>query len=386
MIALVYDRKTDPWEQSRGLRKKDVPAPALDEAKDYHDAERVLVKPRFAGFCGSDRGIWFRRAFKDVIYDALDRDQTDQRVIGHELFGEVAEVGSAARRVLGYAPGDLVSTESHIVCGTCYQCRIGDGHVCQDARIIGITDDGCFCERIKLPGNVLWPIDGGRIRPEVAALCEPFGNAVHACTKVSLRGKTVAIIGCGTIGLFAVAVARALGARRVLGVEPVATHAQMAKRLGADEVIAPVIDAERGFQHDPTLAGKIHELTEGVGADVALEMSGTNDALNNAISAVRRGGDVILFGLKSGDAVIEHFDRVIMDGIALHAVIGRRLWETWHIGRTLLESQKSPIQELIWDVILNQGDGTVVPLSAWEPKSFEERIRTFPKVLIDLQR
>ena len=384
MIALVYDRKVDPWEQSKGLRKREVPTPDLDEAGDYHDAERVLVKPRFAGFCGSDRGIWFRRAFKDVIYDALDRDARDLRVIGHELFGEIVEVGSAARRVHGFAPGDLVSTESHIVCGTCYQCRIGDGHVCQDARIIGITDDGCFAERIKLPANVLWPIDGGRIRPEVAALCEPFGNAVHACTKVPLRGKTVAIIGCGTIGLFAVAVARALGARRVLGVEPVASHAQMARRLGADEIIAPTIDPGRGFHHDPTLAGKIRELTEGVGVDVALEMSGTNDALNNAISAVRRGGDVILFGLKSGDAVIENFDRVIMDGIALHAVMGRRLWDTWHIGRNLLESHKSPIQDLIWEVILNQGDGTVVPLSGWEPASFEERIRTFPKVLIDL--
>lgn len=386
MIALVYDRKVDPWEKSKGLRRQEVPTPTLDEARDYRDADRVLVKPRFAGFCGSDRGIWFRRAFKDVIYGALDRDAKDLRVIGHELFGEIVEVGSAARRVHGFAPGDMVSTESHIVCGTCYQCRIGDGHVCQDARIIGITDDGCFAERIKLPANVLWPIDGGRIRPEVAALCEPFGNAVHACTKVPLRGKSVAIIGCGTIGLFAVAVARALGARRVLGVEPVPAHAAMAKRLGADEIIAPTLDASRGFHHDPSLAGKIHELTEGVGVDVALEMSGTNDALNNAISCVRRGGDVILFGLKSGDAVIENFDRVIMDGIALHAVMGRRLWDTWHIGRNLLESHDSPIQNLIWEVILNQGDGTVVPLSAWEPASFEERIRSYPKVLIDLAR
>jgi len=386
MIALCYDRKTDPWEQSTGLRKQQVPVPSLDEGKDYRDAERVLVRPLFSGFCGSDRGIWFRRAFKDVIYGALDRDGRDVRVIGHEMFGEVVEVGSAARRVYGYSAGDLVSTESHIVCGTCYQCRVGDGHVCQDSRIIGITDDGCFAERIKLPGNVLWAVDGKKIRPEVAALCEPFGNAVHVCTKVPLRGKTVAIIGCGTIGLFAVVVARALGARRVLGVEPVEAHAQMARRLGADEVIAPRIDPGRGFHHDPTLAGQIHELSEGVGVDVALEMSGTNDALNNAISAVRRGGDVILFGLKSGDAVIENFDRVIMDGITLHAVMGRRIWETWHITRNLLESSTPPIQDLVWEVILNRGDGTVVPFSNWDPKSFEERIRSHPKVLLDLSR
>jgi len=386
MIALTYDRKAYDWERSRGLRKQDVPVPGIDEAADYRDAERVVIRPRFTGFCGSDRGIWFRRAFRDVIYESLDRDGRDIRVIGHELFGEVETVGSAAHRVHGYAPGDTVSTESHIVCGTCYQCRIGDSHVCQDARIIGITDDGCFAERIKLPGNVLWPVDTRKIRPEVAALCEPFGNAVHACTKVALRGKTVAIIGCGTIGLFAVAVARALGARRVLGVEPVESHAQLARRLGADEVVAPRIDSSRDFHHDPTLAGKIRELTDGVGVDVALEMSGTNDALNNAISAVRRGGDVILFGLKSGDAVIENFDRVIMDGISLHSVMGRRIWETWHITRNLLESNDPPMQTLIWDVILNRGDGTIAPLSAWEPKSFEERIRTYPKVLIDISR
>src|SRR5215468_3886611 len=132
MNALVYDRGLDTWETTRGLRREEVPAPALDEASDYRDAQMALIRPRFTGFCGTDRGIWFRRAMKDMIYESLERDHKDQRVIGHELFGEVAAVGSSAARDLGLRPGDHVSTESHIICGQCYQCRIGDTHVCAD--------------------------------------------------------------------------------------------------------------------------------------------------------------------------------------------------------------------------------------------------------------
>ena len=103
------------------------------------DGYMALIRPRFAGFCGSDRGIWFRRAFKEMIYESLDQDHREVRVIGHELFGEVLAIGSHAARELGLKVGDTVSTESHIICGTCYQCRIGDTHVCEDNKIIGIS-------------------------------------------------------------------------------------------------------------------------------------------------------------------------------------------------------------------------------------------------------
>jgi len=382
MWALVYDRTKDPWATSRGLRKQRVPRPTLDVAKDYRDAAMVVVKPRFAGFCGSDRGIWFRRAFGPMIAGSLDREGKDVRVIGHELLGEVVEAGPEATRDFGLRPGDVVSAESHIICNVCYQCRIGDNHVCATDRIIGISVDGCFAEYVKLPAQALWPTDVSKIRPEVAALQEPFGNAVHACTKVNLRGKSVAIIGCGTIGLFAVAVARALGARQVIGVEPMRTHIEMAKALGADAVVEPTKTTETSYVHDEGITRRIQELTDGVGVDVALEMSGSNAALNTAISAVRRGGHVILFGLKSGEAVIESLERVIVDGISLHAVVGRRIFETWHITRNLLESRSPNIHDGVWDVILQQGRDTVVPFESWDAASFEERIRKHPKVLI----
>src|SRR5215470_14586432 len=382
MNALVYDRARDAWESSRGLRREEVAAPVLDETRDYRDAAMALIRPRFSGFCGTDRGIWFRRAMKDMIYESLEREHRQQRVIGHELFGEVTAVGSQAARDLGLKPGDMVSTESHIICGQCYQCRIGDTHVCADNKIIGISTDGCFADLVKLPARLLWPTDTRKIRPEVAALQEPFGNAVHACTRVVLRGKRVAIIGCGTIGLFAVAVAKALGAHTIIGVEPLPTHIEMARKLGAHHVLVPANSDGNVYEHDPDLAKRIRSLTDGVGVDVALEMSGQNASVNNAIAGVRRGGDVILFGLKSGDAVIEDLDRVIVDGISLHSVVGRRIFETWHITRNLLESREPNIHDLVYDVILNKGQDTIIPFESFEFSSFEKAISDHPKVLI----
>ncbi len=382
MWALTYDRKTDPWDKSTGMRRTEVERPILDEAKRYTDSSMVLIRTRFAGFCGSDRGIWFRRAFGDMIYEGLDRDHRDRRVMGHELLGDIVSVGSAAAREFGYQPGDVVSTESHIVCGTCYQCRIGDNHVCADNLIIGISTDGCFGEYVKLPARALWRTDTTRIRPEVAALQEPFGNAVHACTKVNLRGKRVAIIGCGTIGLFAVCVAKALGARLVIGVEPMPSHIEKARLLGADQVLVPRNLDKDTYTHDRELAKEVRALTDGVGVDVALEMSGQPSSVNNAIACVRRGGDVILFGLKSGDQIIEGFDRVIVDGISLHSVVGRRIFETWHITRHLLENRDPNIHDKIWDIILERGKGTVTEFAEFDPPKFEERIKTYPKVVL----
>jgi threonine 3-dehydrogenase len=182
--------------------------------------------------------------------------------------------------------------------------------------------------------------------------------------------------------LFAVAIARALGAKTIIGIEPVATHAAMARKLGADVVLEPGAKSGNDYAHDPALVSEVRRLTDGVGADVVLEMSGLNSSVNNAIHCARRGGDVILFGLKSGDAIIESFDRLIVDGIALHSVIGRRIWETWHITRHLLESRDPNIHDLIYDVILNRGDGPIVEFEKFEKEGFEERIKTFPKVVL----
>ncbi|WP_437830126.1 zinc-binding dehydrogenase [Sorangium sp. So ce1153] len=383
MWALTYDREKDPWESTVGLVKRQVERPTLDEGKDPRDRAGVLVQPIMTGFCGSDRGIWFRTAFKDMIFKSLDRDRKSTRVVGHELLGRVVALGPDARRTFGLEVGDIVSTESHIICGACYQCRAGDTNVCADDKIIGISEDGCFAELVKLPAKNLWRTDITKIRPEVAAVQEPFGNAVHACTKVNLRGKRVAVFGCGSIGLFVVAIARALGATSVIGVEPSEENAEMARRLGADVVLRPNTGrSERPHASDPELTERLRALTDGVGVDVALEMSGFNSSVNNAIRATRRGGDVILFGLKSGDAVVEDFDRVIVNGLTLHGVVGRRIFETWHITRHLLESRSPNIHDLLWEVILNRGEGTVFDFKDYDTATFQEAISKHPKVIL----
>ncbi|MEL6348776.1 MAG: alcohol dehydrogenase catalytic domain-containing protein [Myxococcota bacterium] len=382
MWALTFDRSREDWNGSTGLVKERVPRPRLDEP-DGADRSNVIIKVRYAGFCGSDRGIWWRKAFGDMILSSLDAEGRDRRIVGHELLGEIVEVGSRVTPKYGYTPGQTVSTESHIVCGVCYQCRLGDLHVCADDKIIGISRDGCFAEYVKLPAKALWPTDLDKIRPEVAAIQEPFGNAMHACQATELRGKTVAIIGCGTIGLFAILIARGMGASRVIGVEPDPKHAAMARRLGCEVVLTPNRPPpDAPHASDPDLIAQVMELTDGVGVDVAMEMAGFNAALNNAVKMTRRGGHVVLFGVKNGDAVIEDFHRVIMNGLQLHAVVGRQIFGTWELTRSLLENTHNGIQDAIFETILAGGDNTIVDIEDWERDRFEERIRSHPKVLI----
>jgi len=382
MTALVYDRAQGAWEDTRGLRKVQVPTPRLDPESDPRDEAAVIVRVKYAGFCGSDRGIWFRKSFKQMIHGSLDAEGGDARVTGHELLGEVVQVGRKAAIKYGYQPGEVVSTESHIICGACYQCRAGDTHVCAEDKIIGISTDGCFAEYLKLPAKSLWHTDLDRIRPEVAAIQEPFGNAVHACSKVDLRGKSVAIHGTGTIGLFAVLIARGLGAGRIIGVDPNPKHAAMARALGADVVIEPAISDLDPVKANRAVVSGILEETRGVGADVSLEMSGFNNALNTAIESTRRGGDVILFGIRDGQMVLDDFSRLVMNGVALHSVVGRQIFETWYVTRSLLQDKTNRIQDLIWEVILGGGAETVVDIRDWEAEAFQRSITAWPKVVI----
>lgn len=383
MQALTFDRTREQWANSTGLVKERITVPELVDPTSGRDRASVIIKVHYAGFCGSDRGIWWRKAFGDMILGSLDEEGQDKRVVGHELLGEVIALGDRAKGKYALNVGDMVSTESHIVCGSCYQCRMGDSHVCAKDKIIGISMDGCFAEYLKLPAKALWPTNLEKIRPEVAAIQEPFGNAVHACQVTDLRGKTVVVMGCGTIGLFAVLIARGMGASKVIGVETNPHHAQLARQLGCDEVLVPAASPpEMPWASDPSLRKRVLELTEGVGSDVVLEMAGFNSALNNALKCVRRGGSVVAFGVKNGNAVIEDVHRIVMDGIKVQGVVGRRIFQTWEITRNLLENHSNGIQDAIWNVILNRGEGTLVDIADWDRDRFEQTIRTNPKAII----
>ena len=379
MQALTFDT-SDGWQQSKGFRKREVATPTLVEPAD---AEAAIVKVRFAGVCGSDRGIWFRESFQDMILGSLTREGKTTRIIGHEFFGEIVSAGSLVQEKYGLHVGDTVSAESHVTCGRCFQCHNGELNVCTEEKILGISFDGCFAEYVKVPAKVLWLTDVSKIRPEIAAMQEPFGNAVHACTKVDLRGKRVAIFGCGPIGLFSILVARSMGASMIIGVDPNKEHADLAKALGADLMIdIPKGEKQNAWEQERAVVKAIQEATHGIGVDVAMEMAGYNSSVNTAVQSVRRGGDVILFGLKSGDFTIEQFDRLIVRGVTLHSVIGRQIFKTWYITKSLLEDASNKIQEKLWTLLLKEGRDTIIPFANYDPTVFEEHLLTHPKILI----
>lgn len=373
MKALVFDKSKSDWADSSGFDLVDAPKPVLGPK----DGKQVIIRVRYAGVCGTDKGIWKRAVFKDQILHSLAGENRTRRVIGHEFFGEVVEKG---KLVKGLKLGDLVSCESHVVCNRCYQCRLGEKQVCTNEKILGISLDGGFAEYVKVPEHVIWKTNIKKIRPEIAAIQEPFGNAVHAATKTDLKGKTVAIFGIGSIGQFLTCVAKGLGAKTVIGLDVNPQALKIGKQLGLNHTI--LLKQSQGYKHQKEVAEKLSALTEGVGPDVCFEMSGHNSALNNAIFSVRRGGHVILFGLRNADFVFEDFNRLVMKGITLHAVAGRQLWKTWLTTRRLLENRTNGIQKKLWEVVLRQGRGTILDIRDFTKHAFEELMHKHSKFLI----
>jgi len=384
MKALALDASRDQWETTKGMNLIDVPGPELDETRCLADSNKCIIKPLYTGFCGSDKGIWFRHSFKEMIFDSQDRENKGYRICGHELLGEISEAGSYSQSHYGYKPGDIVSTESHIFCGRCHQCKIGDAHVCSNHLIIGISIDGCFAEQVKLSAKELWRTDLDKIRPEVAAIQEPLGNAVHACSHVDLRGKTVAVFGCGTIGLFTILVARTMGASTIIAVDLEKTNLMKAEKLGVDSILQVAIDPEKKSDPAPDLeiADKIKQQCFGEGVDVSFEMSGSNQALNTAIASTRAGGDIILFGLSSGDYILTNFQNIILNGKSMHSVVGRKVFQTWYTTSNLLMSRGHSLQDKIYDVILNRGEDTILPFRGFDKTQFEKAITSHPKIIL----
>lgn len=379
MQALVFDT-SQGWETSSGFEKVVVPEPVIDEKNNPVDARAVIIKVHYAGVCGSDRGIWRRQAFRDQILGSVAAEGKSHRILGHEFFGEVVAIGSQVART---KVGDFATCESHVVCNTCYQCQRGEHHVCTNEKILGISHDGGFAEYAKVPEHIVWVTDTARIRPEIAAMQEPFGNAVHAASKADLAGKTVAVFGLGPIGMMLSLVIRGMGATAIIGVDPNPMAREMAQRLGIDYTIPVGVGAtEKPYAHDTEITNEIMRITGGVGADVSFEMAGFNASVNNALFSTRRGGDIVLFGLKNGDFVFEDYNRLIVRGFTLHAVIGRQMWRTWETTRALLQDRTNGIQDKLWKVVLNEGRDTITPIADYTKESFEKKMAAHPKILL----
>lgn len=392
--ALTIDLKKDGWETSRGFVMRSIPMPTLDEKKNPSDATCVILKVRYAGVCGSDRGLWYRSSFKDLVHTSLAKEKKDMRITGHEFVGEIVQTGSMVKSLyydtdpfnkMKIEVGGLVSGDSHVTCGRCYQCRIGEAHVCLNESILGISIDGIFAEYVKIPAKNLWPVDDTRLRPEIASIYDPFGNAVHAATAVDMRGQRVAIFGCGPIGLFSILLAKNFGAAKIIAVDVLPENLKMAKKLGAHEtILIPKIKKENSWESDPSVVAKIMDLTYGKGADISMEMAGAFSSVNNSIDSTRRGGHVILFGIKDGDLVIPKFSRVIVRGLTIHNIIGREIFRTWQIAQRILNNKANGIADAIWDVILKKGKGTILSFKDFTPESFEKAMNENPKIIFKI--
>ena len=395
MRGLIIDTANQTWDESRGFSLAELERPTLNEAADPDDASSVIVRVKYAGVCGSDRGLWYRNAFKDQFLKALDRDSIKSRVVGHEFVGEVVEAGSKVnslywdpdpKNVAKIEVGSLVSGDSHVTCGRCYQCRIGQANVCMNEAILGITIDGIFAEYVKLPAKNLWAIDKNRIRPEVAAIMDPFGNAIHALTKVDVRGQRVAIFGAGPIGLFSILIAQKFGAAKVIAVDVSAANLELAKQCGADEtILIEKSEKANAWEHDARVIERIRELTYGKGVDVSMEMAGPASSVNNAIDSTRRGGHVVLFGVKDGDLVIPQFPRLIVAGLTLHCIIGREIFNTWQLSQRVLAQASNGVQDKVWHVILKGGQDTMLNLSEFDPAVFEQKMNEHPKLIFNME-
>lgn len=306
MLAVVKETK------SFGITLKDIPVPKPQNGE-------LLVKVKLASICGTDINIydWTPWAESHIAPPI---------VIGHEVVGEVVEINGHNPKNLKV--GDLVSSETHIFCGKCYQCKIGNKHICENMQLFGIGRNGGFAEYATIPIRTSWKNDNS-IPLEAMSSQEPLGNAVHVVTKADVKGKTVLVMGLGPTGLAAVAAAKAYKAKKVIAVNRGQYRRDLGKKMGADEVYE-------------TLPEKyLNQM------DVVLEMSGNEMATQTAFDAARIAGTIIIFGIPKKDVTLNFGKYFIDKELIVKGVFGRRIWETWEQVSKLLKSGKVDLTKMI---------------------------------------
>ncbi len=308
-----------------GAELVEVPVPTPGEGE-------VLVRVHATSICGTDLHIY---AWNEWAERRIPRIPM---TFGHEVAGTVEAVGPEVHHI---RPGVFVAAETHIACGHCATCRTGRAHICQDLRILGVDTEGAFAEHVVIPAENAWIVGEG-IDPDVASVMEPFGNAVHAAFGTEggedLLTNPVAVIGCGPIGLFAVGIARALGAWKVIAVEPVDERRTLAGAMGADLLVDPKVE-------DPVEV--VLRETDGVGAEVVLEMSGNPRAIDQGTRMLARGGRMSLLGLPDGPVTLDLADQVIFKEARILGITGREMFRTWQQTTTLLSTGRVDVTPVI---------------------------------------
>lgn len=307
-------------KKGKGLELVEVKIPDIGE-------DDVLIKVEATSICGTDVHIynwdtWSKGRIKPL------------RVLGHEFAGRIVKVGKHTK---SFKVGDYVSAESHIVCGKCDTCMRNQSYVCLNTKIIGVDVDGSYAEFISIPEENIWKNDL-KLPIEVASIQEPLGNAVHTVFACDVPAQSVLLVGCGPIGLMGIGVAKAAGAKKVFAVDINPYRLNLAKKMNADYVLNAKNNEVRKV---------ILRETEGVGVDVMLEMSGNNIALRENLKLVRAGGKVALLGLFPKDLTLNISDDVVMKGITLFGITGRKIFETWQQMHSLLSSGKLNVKPVI---------------------------------------
>jgi threonine 3-dehydrogenase len=293
-----------------GLRLEDVPEPEIG-------INDVLIRVDRTGICGTDVHIWDWN-------DWARQTVTTPLVIGHEFVGRIVQVGS---NVSDFHPDDRVSGEGHVVCGRCRHCLAGRRHLCANAKGIGVQRPGAFAELIALPMTNVWKHWDG-VDDEVAAIFDPFGNAVHTALSTDVLGEDVLITGAGPIGCMAAAVVRHAGARFIVVTEPNAYRRELAEKLGATLVVDPRERDLHSVQHD---LGMVE------GFDVGLEMSGSADALHAMVANMAHGGQIAMLGIPDREIAID-WNTVVFNMLTIRGIYGREMYETWYQMSAMLQS------------------------------------------------
>lgn len=297
-------------EAEPGLWLTDVAMPAVRPGE-------ALVRVKQTGICGTDLHIqrWDDWAAEHVAAPL---------VVGHEFAGEVVEVGESVTDV---SVGDLVSGEGHLVCGRCRNCRAGRRQLCINTRGIGVQTDGAFAEYIAMPSGNLWvhehPIDTG-----VAAIFDPFGNAVHTALAFPMLGEDVLVTGAGPIGILAAMVSKHAGARNVVITDLSDCRLELARRLGVTSALNPASESVRD---------RYAELEMREGFDVGLEMSGNPAALREMVGSMTHGGRIAMLGLPSDEVSLDFAD-VVLKMLTIKGIYGREMYETWYAMSVLVHS------------------------------------------------
>lgn len=305
MLALVKT-KAEP-----GLSLETVPVPRTGELD-------VKIKILKTAICGTDVHIY--------QWDQWSQEHIKPPMpIGHEFVGRVTEVG---RLVNGFAAGDLVSGEGHIVCGTCRNCRAGKRHLCLNTKGVGVDRQGCFAEFLVIPAENVVKIGPG-IPLDIAAIFDPLGNAVHTALKSDLVGEDVLITGAGPIGMMAAAVARHSGARHIVLTDLNDYRLDLAKQ------ICPTVRTVNVTRE--SVRDVMNELGMTEGFDVAMEMSGSKAALDTIWDSMENGGQVSLLGLH-GRSSETPWNKIIMKSLNVEGIYGREMFETWYKMMAMIQS------------------------------------------------